>query len=116
MNEDGDTGIIAVNPCEGVFSGRDWREFIFAGALRVFNGLKDEGIFVDKIFAAHVADFCVKFKNVGASPILDFVGKLCEFEDPMGLVRSLLRVMCQGMRLHYYITTRFSCGRTHQLR
>jgi len=98
MRENGDTHITAdgTNPRDGIFSQRDWREFLLPGALRVFNGLKDEGIFVDKIFAAHIADFYKEFKEVATKPIDDFVGKLCSFEDPMCLVRSLLRCNVPG--------------------
>jgi hypothetical protein len=43
MTENGDTGILAkgTNPRDGI-SGEDWRNFLLPGALRLFNGLKDE--------------------------------------------------------------------------
>lgn len=93
-----DTDILAegTNPRDGIFSGKDWREFLLPGALRVFNGMKDEGIFVDKVFQAHVADFYQEFKENATKPMVEFAGRLRQFQDPMLLTRSLLRCNVPG--------------------
>lgn len=98
MTENGDTGILAEgsNPRDGIFSGDDWRNFLLPGAIRVANGLKDEGIFVEKTIKAHVADFYEEFKACVEKPLEKFVGELREFEDPMLLKRSLLRCNVPG--------------------
>lgn len=98
MTEDGDTGILAkgTNPRDGIFSGQDWRQFLLPGALRVFNGLSDEGVYVEKVFKAHVADFYQEFKSNVVEPLEEFVGKLRNFQDPMLLKRTLLRCNVPG--------------------
>ncbi|KAJ5438320.1 uncharacterized protein N7458_009318 [Penicillium daleae] len=98
MTENGDTGILAkgTDPRDGIFSGEDWRNFLLPGALRVFNGLSDEGAFVDKAFKAHVADFYQQFKVNVEKPLREFVGELRQFRDPMLLKRTLLRCNVPG--------------------
>lgn len=98
MTENGDTGILAkgTDPRDGIFSGEDWRNFLLPGALRVFNGLSDEGAFVDKVFKAHVADFYQQFKVNVEKPLREFVGELRQFRDPMLLKRTLLRCNVPG--------------------
>ncbi|KAJ5750635.1 hypothetical protein N7533_007663 [Penicillium manginii] len=106
MTENGDSGILkkGTNPRDGIFSGNDWRQFLLPGALRVANGLKDEGIFVEKTIKAHVTDFYLEFKAKVAEPLEGFVGKLAQFQDPMLLKRTLLRCNVPGAEttpVHY---------------
>ncbi|KAF9640895.1 hypothetical protein BFW01_g12701 [Lasiodiplodia theobromae] len=97
---DSDTGILAphTHPRDGIFSpGADWRAFLLPGALRVFNGLPDSGVFVDKVVQAHVADFYHDFKQrVGSSTLTGFAGRLRRFKEPLLLKRSLLRCNVPG--------------------
>ncbi|KAB2571251.1 hypothetical protein DBV05_g10087 [Lasiodiplodia theobromae] len=95
----GDTGILSPNthPRDGIFSGADWREYLLPGALRVFNGLSDDGVFVDKVVQAHVADFYHDFKQrVVGSTLTGFAGRLRRFKEPLLLNRSLLRCNVPG--------------------
>lgn len=98
MTENGDSGILkqGTNPRDGIFSGEDWRQFLLPGAIRVANGLKDEGVFVEKTLKAHVAHFYSEFKSDIAEPLESFVGKLAQFQDPMLLKRTLLRCNVPG--------------------
>ncbi|KAJ5988532.1 hypothetical protein N7481_003742 [Penicillium waksmanii] len=91
MTENGDSGILkqGTNPREGIFSGEDWRQLLLPGAIRVANGLKYEGICVEKTLTAHVADFYSKFKSNMAVSLESFVEKLAQFQDPMLLKRTL---------------------------
>lgn len=107
MTENGDTGILAkgTHPRDGIFSGEDWRNFLLPGALRVFNGLKAEGPFVDKVFKAHVAEYYQKFKKNAEVPLTNFVGELRQFQDPMLLKRTSFRCNMPGGEttpVHYY--------------
>ncbi|KAK7432450.1 hypothetical protein QQZ08_001015 [Neonectria magnoliae] len=92
------TGILkpSTDPVDGIFSGGDWRQFLLPGAVRVAAGLKDEGPFVDNAIKSHVAPFYQDFKKYASQQLEPFVGKLCEFEDPWCLPRSLLRCSVPG--------------------
>ncbi|KAH8160007.1 hypothetical protein CIB48_g8242 [Xylaria polymorpha] len=84
------------DPVDGIFSGTDWREFLLPGVLRVAHGLKDEGPFVENAIRSHGAQFYLDFKDEVARVLEPFVGKLCDFEQPWCLPRSLLRCSVPG--------------------
>jgi len=86
------------------FPGQIGETFLLPGALRVVNGIKDEGIFVEKTFKAHVADFYFDFRTNAVEPLGAFVGKLCQFKEPMLLRRATLRCNVPGAEttpVHY---------------
>lgn len=92
------------DPEEGIFSGNDWRNYILPGGTRLAMGLKDEGPFVDNAIASHVAPFYLQFKDEIAKDIEAFAAKLCVFQDPWCLPRSLLRCAVPGAEstpVHY---------------
>ncbi|RWA12869.1 hypothetical protein EKO27_g2238 [Xylaria grammica] len=84
------------DPVDGIFSGADWRDFLLPGAARVALGLKDEGAFVENAILSHNAKFYLDFKADAARVLEPFVGKLCDFEEPWCLPRSLLRCAVPG--------------------
>ncbi|KAJ3569374.1 hypothetical protein NPX13_g6111 [Xylaria arbuscula] len=84
------------DPVDGIFSGADWRDFLLPGAVRVALGLKDDGRFVENAIHSHHAKFYIDFKTDVARVLEPFVGKLCDFEEPWCLPRSLLRCAVPG--------------------
>lgn len=87
---------------DGICSGEDWRSFL--GALRVFNDLLDEGVFINNVLKAHIAELYQNFEAIAEEPLRDFVGKLCQLQDPMLLRRTLLRYNVRGVEttpVHY---------------
>ncbi|KAF2175849.1 hypothetical protein K469DRAFT_683411 [Zopfia rhizophila CBS 207.26] len=87
---------LGTDPVESIFSGGDWREYLLPGAVRVAAGLKDEGPFVENAIKSHRAPFYLEFKDKIGREIEPFVGKLCGFDEPWCLTRSLLRCAMPG--------------------
>lgn len=92
------TGMLkpGTNPVDGIFSGADWRDFLLPGAVRLAAGLKDEGKFVENVMKSHSAPFYQEFKDEVGNKLEPFVGRLCDFEKPWCLPRSLLRCAVPG--------------------
>ncbi|GAP89456.1 putative phytanoyl- hydroxylase [Rosellinia necatrix] len=93
------TGMLkpGTDPVDGIFSPEaDWRQFLLPGALRVAHGLSDDGVFVERAVHSHDAQFYRDFKDGAARALEPFVGRLCGFERPWCLPRSLLRCSVPG--------------------
>ncbi|KAL4899824.1 hypothetical protein BDW74DRAFT_183311 [Aspergillus multicolor] len=104
MNRDSELLKPDTNHEEGIFSGNDWRNYILPGGTRLAMGLEDDGAFAENAVESHVAPFYLECKRQISKPIEDFVGRLCGFEEPWCLPRSLLRCSVPGAEstpVHY---------------
>lgn len=84
------------DPVDGIFSGEDWREFLLPGAVRLAAGLSDTGRFVENAILSHRSPVYLDFKDKVGRELEPFVGRLCGFEVPWCLPRSLLRCAVPG--------------------
>lgn len=81
---------------DGIYGGADWHDFLLPGAVRRAAGLEDTGVFVENAVASHSASSYQDFKDAVGKQLEPFVGRLCGFEEPWCLPRSLLRCSVPG--------------------
>ncbi|KAH8884954.1 hypothetical protein GQ53DRAFT_660906 [Thozetella sp. PMI_491] len=92
------TGLLreGTDPVDGIFSGLPWQNFLLPGAVRRALGLSDDGPFLERSVASHQSEFYQEFKNRIGEALEPTAGKICGFEQPWCLPRSLLRLSVPG--------------------